>query len=167
MNNINMNVSKRNYIEPVIKGIIIAFIFGALIGAFRYWFGFYVLFQGMLCGFGISWLIHKFVKTGQEIFSHKTFKMTILLFLVFMAGEAVGFGLSQPWFDPLGWLIRVVNGASSEAVFGIYSKSGVVHSYFSDGLSGGFWVFLTLFDLTFLFFFLLISLPPKKIKRRI
>ena len=160
-----MNISKRNYITPVIKGIIITFIFGVLIGVFRYWFGFYVLLQGILAAFGISWLMHKFVKTGQEVFAQKTFKMALLLFIVFMVGKAVGFGLAQPWFDPLGWFVRVVNGDSSEAVFGIYSKSGLVHSFFTDGLSGGFWLFLTLFDLVFLFFFLLISLAPKKIKQ--
>ncbi len=82
-----------------------------------------------------------------------------------MISQAVGFGIAQPSFDPLGWPGRVWNGDTMESIFGVFSTGGVAHQAFSEGLSGGFWLFLSFIDIIFMFFFILISLPSKKIKK--
>lgn len=149
-----------------IKWIFITIVIGFITGWLRYWMGYYILIQGVVLGFLVPWLIHKSDKQPQKILSDHSFKITVLLFFSLMIGQALGFGFAQPVFDPLCWFGRTWSGATSESVFGIFSTAGVAHKAFSGGMNGGFWLFLWLFDVAFMFFFMLISLPVKSVKNK-
>ncbi len=120
----------------------------------------------MLVGLLIPWVVSKTTEGKHQTISDFRFKIALLLFFIFMIGQAIGFGLAQPVFDPFNWLGRVWNGETVEFVFGIFSTGGVVHETFSGGMSGGFWVLLSFIDLCFMFFFILVSMPltSKKVK---
>ncbi len=159
-----MTESKQTTLLALSTWILVAFVIGLITGWIRYWIGYYVLLQGIVVGCSISWGVHKIATKQQPILSKAQFKISILLFFSFMMAQAVGFGLAQPRFNSLGWLSRIWEGQTVESVFGIFSTGGVAHHAFAEGLSGGFWLFLSLFDLAFMFFFLLITLPPKTTK---
>ncbi len=156
--------SKESY--NYVKWIAIVILIGIVFGWIRYWIGYYILLQGIAVGLIIPWVIHKTGSNGQKVLYDHTFKIAVLLFFTFMIGQAIGFGLAQPVFDPIGWLSRVWQGDTTESVFGIYSTGGVAHHTFSEGMSGGFWSILSFIDLAFMFFFMLIGLPPKTKKNR-
>ncbi len=160
------NKSKRIVFSALAKWILIALIVGLVVGWIRYWIGYYILLQGIVAGLLIPWVVKKNAKEQQQSIVNARFKIAIFLFFSFMIAQAIGFGLAQPVFDPIGWLARVWNGDTTESIFGVFSTGGVAHQAFSEGLSGGFWLFLTLFDMAFMFFFLLISLPVKTIKSK-
>ncbi len=143
----------------LLKWILIAVLTGIVFGWIRYWIGYYILIQGVIAGLLISWMVKKTAVTQMEVLANIRFKMAILLFLAFMIAQALGFGLAQPVFDPFNWLIRVWNSDTSESVFAIFSRAGVTHHTFSEGLSGGFWLLLSIIDLFFMFFFILVSMP--------
>jgi len=147
--------------SALVRWIFVALITGFVFGWVRYWIGYYVLLQGIVAGLLISSIVKKVAVEQQQSLIDFRFKMAIVLFLSFMIAQAVGFGTAQPVFDPFGWFGRVWNGDTSESVFGIFSTGGVAHQAFSEGLSGGFWLFLSLFDIAFMFFFILVSLPLK------
>ena len=151
--------SNKISVSSFLKWILIAITTGFAVGWIRYWIGYYILIQGILSGWLIGWLVCKTAQNQNEALSDIRFKMAILLFFSFMIAQALGFGLAQPVFDPFNWVYRVWNGQTTESVFGIFSTGGVVHQTFSEGLSGGFWIFLWFIDTSFMFFFLLISLP--------
>ncbi len=161
-----MGHTEKPSVKTFVKWLLIAFAVGLVFGWIRYWIGYYILLQGIIAGLMIPWAIHNTKGGDAKILSDASFKLSVLLFFMFMIGQAVGFGLAQPWFDPMGWLARVMDGKTSESVFGIFSTGGVVHDFYSNGLNGGFWLFLSLFDMAFMFFFLLIYLPPKTIKKK-
>ena len=161
-----MSKSEKTPIAALTKWVFVALVLGFIFGWIRYWIGYYILLQGIAAGLLIAWAVKKIAKDQQQSLINIRFKMTIILFFSFMIGEAVGFGFAQPVFDPLGWFGRVWNGDTSESVFGIFSTGGVAHQAFSGGLNGGFWLFLSLFDLIFMFFFMLISMPLKTNKKR-
>lgn len=161
-----MGQTNKPSVKTFTKWLLIAFAIGLVFGWIRYWIGYYILLQGIIAGLMIPWAIHKTKGGDAKILSDASFKLSVLLFFMFMIGQAVGFGLAQPWFDPFGWLARIMDGKTSESVFGIFSTGGVVHDFYSNGLNGGFWMFLSLFDTAFMFFFLLISLPPKTVKKK-
>lgn len=146
-------------ISSLLKWILIAVLTGIVFGWIRYWIGYYILIQGVIAGLLIPWMIKKTAESQMEALSDVRFKMTLTLFFVFMIGQAIGFGLAQPVFDPFNWFVRVWNGDTTESVFGIFSTAGVVSQTFSEGLSGGFWLFLSMIDLFFMFFFILVSMP--------
>ena len=81
----------------------------------------------------------------------------LILFFWFMIAQAIGFGMAQPWFDPLGWLVRVIQHGTRETVWGIGLIGGVAAKNFQLGVNGYFWIFLNLFDLFFMGFFLLVG----------
>lgn len=143
----------------LIKWIFIAAITGLVFGWIRYWIGYYILIQGVIAGLLIPWMVKKTATNQTEALSNIRFKMVVLLFFSFMVGQALGFGIAQPVFDPFNWLARVWNGDTTESVFGIFSTAGVVSQTFSEGLNGGFWVLLSVIDLFFMFFFMLVSMP--------
>ena len=126
-------------------------------GWLRYWLGFFVLAQGAAAGLLIAWIIGRFgpVKGGPP---HPGFgaaaACAALWFAAFQAGLALGIGLAQPWFEPLGWLGRIWDGKSSEFVFGV-AASGGVHRGFAQGARGWFWLVLSLVDWSIMYFFLL------------
>jgi hypothetical protein len=134
--------------------------FGVLAGVFRYWFGFFILGQGIFVG----WLAPKLVAALASVnasndsgsASLKSF-VFIIIILFFLFGQAIGFGLAQPWFEPIAWLDRVLSGRTSEYLFGIRLFGGVVNQPASLVVDGGFWLFFNLFDLIFMAFFLLIG----------
>lgn len=151
--------SERISTAAVFKWITIAIITGLVFGWIRYWIGYYILIQGVIAGLLISWMVKKSAGTQTEALSNIRFKMVVLLFFSFMIGQAFGFGLAQPVFDPFNWLARVWNGDTTESVFGIFSTAGVVSQTFSEGLNGGFWLLLGLIDLFFMFFLMLVTMP--------
>jgi len=150
----------------LVKWIVVSIVTGLVFGWVRYWIGYYILIQGVIAGLIIPWMLKKTAPNQLDAISSIRFKMAVLLFLVFMFAQAVGFGMAQPVFDPFNWVARVWNGDTSESVFGIFSTGGVVHGTFSEGVSGGLWVLLSLIDLFFMFFFMLVSMPltTKKVK---
>ncbi len=146
----------------VMAGVISALIFGAVAGCFRYWFGYFILGQGCIAGLGIPWLMavmaskNTIKKAGSK--RSKTFVFSLFLLFCFMTAQAMGFGLSQPWFDPLGWVGRVIDGDTSEHIFGIATHSGIENRAFSMGANRWFWIFANLFDVFFMEFFLIIGI---------
>lgn len=69
-----------------------------------------------------------------------------------MCGEIIGIGLSQPWFDPLGWLGKIIQNQSSETIFGIGYTGNIARNI--DGYAqGGFWILLHTLDLILMLFF--------------
>jgi len=151
--------SKSVSTPTILKWIVIAIITGLVFGWIRYWIGYYILIQGVIAGLLISWMVKKTAGTQTEALSNIRFKMVVLFFFSFMVGQAIGFGLAQPVFDPFNWLARVWNGDTTESVFGIFSTAGVVSQTFSEGLNGGFWLLLSLIDLFFMFFIMLVTMP--------
>lgn len=145
--------------SSVLKWMVIAVFTGLVFGWIRYWIGYYVLIQGIIAGLFIPWMVKKTDTNQSHALSNIRFKMASLLFFSFMIAQSIGFGLAQPLFDPFNWLFRVWEGQTSESVFGIFSTGGVVHETFSGGISGGFWLILSLIDLFFMFFFILVSMP--------
>ncbi|WP_139795873.1 hypothetical protein [Desulfocicer vacuolatum] len=81
----------------------------------------------------------------------------LIFFACFMIAQAIGFGLAQPWFEPLGWLGRVIQNDTKESIWGITLLGGAVAKNFQLGVNGVFWIFLNLFDLFFMVFFLLVG----------
>ena len=150
---------KKIAIASLLQWIAIAVLVGIVFGWIRYWIGYYILIQGVIAGLLIPWMVKKSAANQTEAISHVRFKIAVLLFFSFMVAQAIGFGMAQPVFDPFNWFIRVWNGDSIESVFGIFSTAGVVHHAFSEGLNGGFWIFLWLIDISFMFFFILVSMP--------
>ena len=74
-------------------------------------------------------------------------------FVIFQAGLAVGFGLAQPWFEPVKFLSQVLAGQGIEFVFGIASSGGTQKG-FAMGASGFMWVVFNLVDWAVMFLFL-------------
>jgi len=157
--------SNTNYTSSLLLWVSIAIGIGITMGWIRYWIGYYILFYGIISAVLITWTIHKTSSVRQQLLLKHHFKISVLLFFSFMLGQAIGFGLAQPWFEPIGWLLRVLDGKTVESIFGIASTAGVSHQFFSDKISSGFWVFLSLFDSVFIFFFILITLTPKLDKK--
>ena len=158
--------SKKISTLSLLKWIFIAAITGLVFGWIRYWIGYYILIQGVIAGLLITWMVKKTAARQMGALSDIRFKMAVLLFFTFMIAQAVGFGLAQPVFDPFNWLVRVWNGDTTESVFGIFSTGGVVHQTFSEGINGGFWVLLSLIDLFFMFFLMLVSMPLTTVKAK-
>lgn len=150
----------------ILKWMFIAILTGIAFGWIRYWIGYYILIQGVIAGLLIPWMVKKTAVNQMQALSNIRFKMSLLLFFLFLIGQSIGFGLAQPVFDSFNWFVRVWNGETAESVFGIFSTAGVVSQTFSEGLSGGFWLLLTAIDLFFMFFFILVSMPltSKKVK---
>lgn len=102
---------------------------GLVAGYVRYWLGFFVLAQGAGAGLLIAWLIGRMGGGRGAKPLHPGVGPALLTALAclacFLAAEAVGFGLAQPWFDPLGWSARVLEGRSAEYCFGIAATAGV------------------------------------------
>lgn len=160
-----ITASNSNNVSSILIWILIAIGIGMAMGWVRYWIGYYILFYGIISAILVTWAIHKTSEIRQKLLLKAKFKLSIVLFFSFMTGQAVGFGLAQPWFDPVGWLIRVFDGQTVESVFGVFSTAGVSHQFYSGGFDSGFWIFLSLFDLFFMFFFILITLAPKPAKK--
>ncbi len=161
-----MAQSEKISYSALAKWLLVALLFGLAFGWIRYWIGYYILLQGIAAGLLIAWAVKRVASGQQQFLINFRFKITVALFFSFMIGQAVGFGFAQPVFDPLGWFGRVWTGDTTESVFGIFSTGGVAHQTFSEGLSGGFWLFLTLFDTAFMFFFMLVSMPLKINKKQ-
>ena len=143
----------------VVGGAVAAALLGLAAGWLRYWFGFFVLFQGAACGLLIAWLAGRAGRRDGRGPDHPGFRNSILVagvwFIVFIAGLTLGLGLAQPWFDPFGWLSRLWDGRTGELAFGIASRGGVAHGAFAMGAKGGFWLVLNGLDWLIMFFFLM------------
>jgi hypothetical protein len=149
-------------VRRLAAGVVLAIIIGAMAGWGRYWYGYFVLGQGTFVGLFIPWaatILCPPAATPIKI-PEKPGSITLvfILFACFMIAQAIGFGLAQPWFDPLGWLGRVSQHGTKETVWGISLLGGAAAKNFQLGVNGGFWIFLNLFDLFFMVFFLLVGI---------
>ncbi len=142
-------------------GIASAFAAGCIAGWTRYWYGYFVLGQGILAGLFIPWaaktFCSRFIQPKKKVKSLGSMTLVMILFICFMMAQAIGFGMAQPWFDPVGWLGRVIEHGTKETIWGISLLGGVAARNFQMGINGGFWIFLNLFDLFFMCFFLLVG----------
>jgi hypothetical protein len=137
-------------------GIVISAAIGLGAGWVRYWMGFFVLFQGVIASLGIAWLVGKYVKrsaTGVNPSNRLALLMALIWLVVFWAGQVFGLGLAQPWFDPLGYFGRILQGDARETAFGLMSTAGWARS-FHGGFGGVFWVILNLIDAAIMYLFL-------------
>lgn len=138
---------------------VITLTFGIGFGVVRYWVGFLILFQSVVAATLIPWVLARSPASRRALSNHPGFKQALLfallLTMTFVIGQIIGIGLAQPWFDPLGWLSRILNGDSSEYLLGI-AYTGSVARNVATGVNEGFWIVLNLLDLFFLFFFFLI-----------
>ena len=155
-------VSRSPLLLPV--GIAAALLIGLAVGWSRYWIGFFVLIQGGLAGALLSWLIAVIGRSrdGSGGPFHPGFPRNLWYALAWVAAfviaEPFGLGLAQPWFDPWGWMGRVMDGQTVEPVFGLSSLGSAVIRAFALGGKGWLWVFLNLVD-ALLMCVLLMMLP--------
>ncbi len=140
-------------VRAAIVGSLAALLLGLGMGWLRYWMGFFVLAQGAVCGLLIAWLVRRINRAGVSPENAVCLKMAFLWFLIFQTGLAVGFGLAQPWFAPLGFLSQVLSGNGVEFAFGIMSSGGVQKG-FGMGAGGFMWVVFSLVDWAIMYFFL-------------
>jgi hypothetical protein len=149
-------------VRRLAAGVVLAIIIGVMAGWGRYWYGYFVLGQGTFVGLFIPWaatiLCPPAAIPGKTIKNPGSMTQVLILFACFMIAQAIGFGMAQPWFDPLGWLGRVSQQGTTETVWGIRLLGGVAAKNFQLGVDGGFWIFLNLFDLFFMTFFLLVGI---------
>ncbi|NCC25898.1 MAG: hypothetical protein EOM25_12015 [Deltaproteobacteria bacterium] len=139
-------------------GIVAALAVGMAMGWIRYWIGYFVLAQGAVAGLLIAWIMAGWARSRRVLLGHPGFGPALgvagAVFTAFMAGQVVGFGLAQPWFEPVGWLGRLLEGRSSEYIFGVAATAGI-HRGFAMGITGGWWIVFSLIDWAIMFFFLL------------
>ncbi len=156
---------KSNFSRWLVCGIVSAFIVGIIMGFVRYWAGCFILFCGVVAGYVTvvfsSILVGSICISKKEFLKTKTFRMVLAMFIVFIIGELLGFGLAQPWFDPIGFFGRVVAGRTSEMTFVVGMTGGIIGKHFIFGVNKGFWVFLNMIDILFMLFFMLITLNIK------
>ena len=128
---------------------------GCLLGYLRYWLGFFVIAQGALLGLGVPWIVVKVL--GGEKPWHPGFKTALLVAALWFIGTNVGlmlgFGLAQPWFEPVGWLSRILHDDTAEFVFGVASTGSFARGV-AMGAQGGFWLLLCIIDWSIMFFFI-------------
>ena len=141
----------------VAVGLGLSLAVGLLLGWARYWTGYFVLFQGLAGGLAIALGAPALAgaKRGGIPFPGAGTGLEIALawFAVFQAGQALGYGLAQPWFAPVGWFLKVLNGQAVEFVFGVKASAGVLGD-FAMGAHGFLWVVFTLVDWAVMLFFL-------------
>lgn len=140
-------------VKAAIGGALAALLLGLGMGWLRYWMGFFVLAQGAVCGLLIAWLVRRITRAAISPENAVCLKLALLWFLIFQAGLAVGFGLAQPWFAPLGFLAQVLSGDGIEFAFGVMSSGGVQKG-FAMGAGGFMWVVFSLVDWAVMYFFL-------------
>jgi hypothetical protein len=139
----------------IVNGFLIALALGTLLGCLRYWTGFFVLAQGVCLGLLTPWLAIK--TAGGQSPEHPGVKaalgIAVLWFISANSGLMLGFGLAQPWFEPLGWLGRIMDDDTAEFVFGVASTGGFSRGV-AMGAQGGFWLVLNAIDWAIMFFFM-------------
>lgn len=142
----------RNFLTAVVLALAV----GIAAGWLRYWFGFLVIFHGAACAGAIGWLFHRARSTPPRNFveSNATvWRWSLPLLPVFWAGQLIGTGLAQPWFEPLGYFIDIVSGTSVETFIGV----GTTHVY-GGGMSGFMWAFCILLDAAVMWLLLAVAL---------
>ena len=138
---------------------------GIGLGYVRYWVGFFVIAQGACLGLLAPWLAHKYPggPGPQHPGPGGSLVVAFLLFFTANLGLMLGFGLAQPWFEPLGWLGRIMEKHTAEFVFGVATNTGYSRGV-ALGAQGGFWLILNLLDWAIMFFFLWIMPWDRKSK---
>lgn len=148
-------VSPPSFSRLLWTGLLISLALGCLLGYLRYWLGFFVIVQGALLGLGVPWLVVTVL--GGEKPRHPGFKVALLVAFLWFIGANVGlmlgFGLAQPWFEPVGWLSRILRDDTAEFVFGVASTGGFARGV-AMGAQGGFWLLLCAIDWSIMFFFI-------------
>jgi hypothetical protein len=142
-------------VNLMVYGLLIAMALGALLGCLRYWMGFFILAQGACLGLITPWLAVKAIggKSPDHPGVGGALGIAALWFITANIGIMLGFGWAQPWFEPLGWLQRVLDGDSAEFVFGVASTGGFSRGV-AMGAQGGFWLLLSVIDWAIMFFFM-------------
>ena len=144
-------------VKAALLGCVLALAVGLGLGWLRYWTGFFTLAQGAAGGLLIAWLTARLAGTNRpdapEPGRSVCLKLALLWLVVFQIGLAVGFGLAQPWFEPVDFVSTVLAGRGIEFVFGIASSGGAQKS-FAMGASGFMWVVFSLVDGAVMFMFL-------------
>jgi hypothetical protein len=143
-------------------GVVISAVIGLGVGWVRYWMGFCVIIQGAVASLLIASLVGKYVKrseTGANPSNRLALLMALIWFVVFWAGQVLGLGLAQPWFDSLGYFGRILQDDARETAFGLVSTAGWARS-FRGGFGGGFWIFLNVLDGLIMLLFLFRMLWP-------
>lgn len=144
------------------SGLVMALVLGIALGWVRYWLGLFVLIQGGIAGALLSWAIVAWCNPGGGKGGppHPGFPGSLAFALpwtgAFLVGAILGIGLAQPWFDPWGWLGRVMEGRATEPALGLTNAGGVVFRSFSLGATGWFWLFLNLLDALLMAVFLMV-----------
>jgi len=142
--------------EAFLVGIVISALVGLATGWIRYWMGFFVLFQGVIASLLIAWLVGKYLKRSASNLnpSNGTALLVALAWLLsFWAAQIYGLGLAQPWFDPLGYFGRILQGDARETSFGLAATAGWARG-FHGGFGGVFWVILNVIDSAIMYLFL-------------
>jgi hypothetical protein len=142
--------------EAFLVGIVISALVGLATGWVRYWMGFFVLFQGVIASLLIAWLVGKYLKRSAPSLnpSNGTALLVALAWLVsFWAAQIYGLGLAQPWFGPLGYFGRILQGDARETSFGFAATAGWARG-FHGGFGGVFWVILNVIDSAIMYLFL-------------
>lgn len=139
-------------------GLGLSVLLGLLLGWLRYWLGLFTLAQGAVAGLLLAWLINRLARHWGRPAWHPGFRPALLTaalwFAAFMLGQGAGFGLAQPWFEPLGWLARLWDGKTVEPTFAI-AATGPVHRAYAGGANGWFWLVLNCVDWLIMYVFLL------------
>lgn len=139
-------------------GLMAALCLGVAAGWLRYWFGVFILLQGAAVGLLVAFMAGRSYRGGGQEPRHPGFSRALGISLVwlcaFLVGELIGIGLAQPWFEPVGWLGRLLSGRTAEHAFGV-AATGPIHRGFSLVLSGWSWVVLNAIDVAMMFFFFL------------
>lgn len=138
-------------------GALLSVLVGMAMGWGRYWIGYFVLFQGAIAGVGIALAVSALtrIRHNGAVGPGAAGRLGVaaIWFIFFQAGQVIGFGLAQPWFDPVAWFFKVLNGRAAELVFGAKSSGGNVED-FAMGANGFLWIAFTLVDWAVMFFFL-------------
>ena len=137
-------------------GVVISAAIGLAVGWVRYWIGFSVIIQGAIASVLIARLLGKYLKRTRSPVNPSGRVALLLAFVwlgVFWAAQVYGLGLAQPWFDPLGYFGRILEGDTRELAFGLTQTGGWTRA-FSGGFGGTFWIILNVLDGLIMYLFL-------------
>ena len=127
-----------------LAGLTGSIVSGVFAGWLRYWFGFMVIFHGLvfvLLAIGMFSVLRPARRPGLLWSNQVAWRSAPFFLLAFWAAQGVGLGLAQPVFDPLDYFFQIANGTEGESFVAMTR----VRSY-TGGMSGLLWVFSSLLD---------------------
>lgn len=150
--------------KNILTAAIIALLVGMAAGWLRYWLGFLVILHGAACAGIIGWLFHRARSAPPRNIQEsnvRVWRWSLPLLAVFWAGQIVGTGLAQPWFEPLEHFGGIISGTSAET----FLAMGSPRSY-GGGMSGFLWVFTVLLDAVIMWLLLAVALRDDEVRGR-